>query len=355
MKSKILLIKSTIYPIILILALSKIFFSTTFSYAESFDIKNIQISKQFDINFQKIDVLDEGFKIAYNNLIMNITKSNDQSKLSNLSLLKIKTMIDNFSIKEEKFIDDIYYVNLDVTFNKKKVFSFLEKKNIFPSQPKKKKVLFIPVVIDEEKKNIILFSENKFYQNWLVNNDNQNQLIYLLPTDDLDDIQIIKSKYEYLEDYDFKEIVNKYFLDDYIISLIYKNSSDLRVLSKIKLSDKIVLDNKVFRNFTDKDVFNVIEELKLLYEDYWKRENQINTSIKLPLTIAIDILNEKKIEDFEQTIKKFNLVSSFRVFKLDKINIYYKVIFNGTPQAFIVEMKRSGYDLDIKNKIWVLK
>ena len=355
MKSKIILFKLSLYPIIFILALLKIFFSTTFSYAESFDIKNVEISKQFNMNFQRTDALDEGFKIAYNDLILNITKSKDHFKLKDLSLIDIKTMIDNFSIKEEKFIDNIYYVNLDVSFNKKKIFSFLEKKNIFPSQPKKKKILFIPVVIDEEKKNIILFSENKFYQNWLVNNDNQNQLIYLLPTDDLDNIQIIKSKYEYLEDYDFKEIVNKYFLDDYIISLIYKNSPDLRVLSKIKLSDKIILDNKVFRNFTDKDVFNVIEELKLLYEDYWKRENQINTSIKLPLTIAIDILNEKKIEDFEQTIKKFNLVSSFRVFKLDKINIYYKVIFNGTPQAFIVEMKRSGYDLDIKNKIWVLK
>ena len=350
-----LLIKSTIYPIIFVLALLKIFFSTTFSFAESFDIKNVEISKQFNMNFQRKDALDEGFKIAYNNLILNITKSKDQLKLKDLSLIDIKTMIDNFSIKEEKFIDNIYYVNLDVSFNKKKIFSFLEKKNIFPSQPKKKKVLFIPVVIEEEKKNIILFSENKFYQNWFVNNDDRKQLIYVLPTDDLDDIQIIKSKYEYLEDYDFKDIVNKYFLDDYIICLIYKNNTDLRVLSKIKLSDKIVLDNKVFKNFIDKDLSNVIEELKLLYEDYWKRENQINTSIKLPLTIAINILNEKKIDDFEKTIEKLNLVSSFRVFKLDKINIYYRVIFNGTPQAFILQMKRSGYDLDIKNKIWVLQ
>ena len=355
MKSKIILFKLSLYPIIFILALLKIFFSTTFSYAESFDIKNVEISKQFNMNFQRTDALDEGFKIAYNDLILNITKSKDHFKLKDLSLIDIKTMIDNFSIKEEKFIDNIYYVNLDVSFNKKKIFSFLEKKNIFPSQPKKKKVLFIPVVIEEEKKNIILFSENKFYQNWFVYNDDRKQLIYVLPTDDLDDIQIIKSKYEYLEDYDFKDIVNKYFLDDYIICLIYKNNNDLRVLSKIKLSDKIVLDNKVFKNFIDKDLSNVIEELKLLYEDYWKRENQINTSIKLPLTIAINILNEKKIEDFEKTIEKFNLVSSFRVFKLDKINIYYRVIFNGTPQAFILQMKRSGYDLDIKNKVWVLQ
>ena len=210
-------------------------------------------------------------------------------------------------------------------------------------------------MIDEEKKNIILFSENKFYQNWLVNNDNQNQLIYLLPTDDLDDIQIIKSNYEYLEDYDFKEIINKYFLDDYIISLIYKNDNDLKVLSKIKLSDKMVLDNKVFKNFNEKDVQKTIEELKLLYEDYWKRENQINTSIKLPLTIAIDISKDKKIEDFEKTIDKFDLISSFNVTKLDNIKIYYKIIFNGNPQAFINEMQMLGYDLDIKNKIWILK
>ena len=354
MKSKILLIQRTIYPIILVLALFKIFFSTTFSYAETFDIKNIQISKQFDMNFQKIDVLDEGFKIAYNDLILSITKSKDQNKLNDLSLFEIKTMIDNFSIKEEKFIDDIYYVNLDVTFNKKKVFSFLEKKNIFPSLPKKKKILFIPVVIQEENKNINIFSENIFYQNWLIN-DNKNQLNYVLPVDDLEDIQIIKSKYEYLENYDFKEIINKYSLDNYIIALIYKNNTDLRVLSKIKLSDKMVLDNRKFKDFTDKSSFNIINKLKLIYEDYWKKENQINTSIKLPISIAINVSDEEKIEDFEKTINKFDLVSSFNVSKIDNINIYYKVIFNGTPQAFIIGMQSSGFDLDIKNKIWILK
>ena len=102
-------------------------------------------------------------------------------------------------------------------------------------------------------------------------------------------------------------------------------------------------------------ILNTIEELKLLYEDYWKRVNQINTSIKLPLTIAINISDNKKILDFEKAIEKFDLVSSMNVFKLDNINIYYKVIFNGTPQAFILGMKKLGYNLDIKNKIWVLK
>ena len=355
MKSIILLIKPILYPIILMLTLFKIFFSTTISCAESFDIKNIEISKKFNMNFQKIDVLDEGFKIAYQNLILSITKSSDQDKIKNLQLFDIRTMIDNFSIKEEKFINDIYYVNLDVSFNKKKVFSFLEKKNIFPSLPKNKKILFIPLIIEEDKKNLVMFSENIFYKNWLFNINNKDQLIYILPSEDLDDIQIIKSKYEFLEEYDFEEIINKYSLKNYIICLIYKDNNDLRVLSKIKLSNKMVIDNKVFKRFNSEDLLSTIEKLKIIYEDYWKKENQINTSIRLPLTIAINILDEKKINDFESFIKKFDLVSSYNVSKLDSDKIYYKIIFNGTPQAFIFGMQGSGFDLNIKNKIWVLK
>ena len=350
-----LLLRSNIYLIILILTLLKIFFSTTFSYAESFNIENIEISKKFNMNFQKTDVLNQGFKIAYQNLILNITKSDDQNKLKDLSLSNIKTTIDSFSIKEEKFIDNIYYVNLDVSFNKKKIYSLLEKKNIFPSQPKKKKILFIPLIIEESKKNLILFSENIFYKNWIVDEANKNQLTYVLPTEDLDDIEIIKSNYDILEEYDFKEIVNKYSLDNYIISLIYKNNDDLRILSKIKLSDRMVLDNRVFQNFKIENLTDTIHKLKIIYEDYWKNENQINTSIKLPLTIAVDIRNDKKIKDFENTIKKFDLVSSFYVSKLDNMKVYYTVIFNGTPKVFILEMQRSGHNLDIKNKIWILK
>lgn len=88
MKSKILFFRSNIYLIILILASFKIFFSTTFLYAETFDIKNIEISKKFDINFQKSDVLDEGFKIAFQNLILNIANSNDQNKLKKFITVK---------------------------------------------------------------------------------------------------------------------------------------------------------------------------------------------------------------------------------------------------------------------------
>ena len=138
MKFKLLFYKQILYIFLLTITLLKIFFSTTFLYADSFDIKNIEISKKFDINFQKKDVINSGFKIGFKNLILKIVNSKDLKKLNNVSLSDIKTIVDSFSIKEEKFIDDIYYVKLDVSFNRKRIYSILEKQNVFPSLPQKK-------------------------------------------------------------------------------------------------------------------------------------------------------------------------------------------------------------------------
>ena len=40
-----------------------------------------------------------------------------------------------------------------------------------------------------------------------------------------------------------------------------------------------------------------IENLKSIFENYWKSKNQINTSVKLPIKISIDNQNNSKISD----------------------------------------------------------
>ena len=89
---------------------------------------------------------------------MLITSSTVREKINQIKLNEVKGMVESFSIKEEKFIDETYFVNLDVSFNKKEIFKFLSKKNIFPSTPTKKKLIFIPVIINENKKELMIFS-----------------------------------------------------------------------------------------------------------------------------------------------------------------------------------------------------
>ena len=80
-----------LYNFFLFLALINIFFSTGKSHAKTFAINDIQISKPFEINFNKNEIIDEGFVEAFNELILSIVQSKDQVKLTNLSAASILT------------------------------------------------------------------------------------------------------------------------------------------------------------------------------------------------------------------------------------------------------------------------
>ena len=268
MKSNRIMIHSKfLYNFFIFLSLNIFFFSTAKCYGKAFSVDNINISRPFEINFNKNEVIDEGFKEAYQSLIKLILNSSDQKKIEETKLNEIKGMIETFSIKEEKFINEVYNVNLGVSFNRNKIFDFLEKNNIFPSIPLKKQLLFIPVIIDEDRKELFIFSNNKIFQEWNNEIKNFHLIEYILPTEDLEDINIIKSKFEFIEEYDFKEIINKYNLDDSIILLIFKNFSELRVLSKINIQDNITIKNQSFSNFdidNELHIERIINELKKL-------------------------------------------------------------------------------------------
>ena len=230
------------------LALLNIFFSTENIQAKTFLINDIEISTPFEINFDKNEIIDKGFTQAFDRLILSIVQTKDQKKLSKTSLVLIKGMIDTFSINEEKFINEVYYLSLNVSFNKRKIFNLLENKNIFPSLLVKKKVFFLPIILDENKDEILIFSESYLFNSWNSNIKKYHLLDYILPTEDLEDFNLIKRNLKNLENYDFKEIIQKYNLKDYIISIVYVGNNKTRVLNKINFNEKENLKNLSFEN-----------------------------------------------------------------------------------------------------------
>jgi hypothetical protein len=347
-----------LYIFFAFLSLNIFFFSTTNVEGKAFDIKDIEISKPFEINFDKVKVIDEGFEKAFFQLILLITESSDQKKINKISLNDIKGMVETFSIKEEKFINETYFVNLGVSFNKKKVFNYLEKKNIFPSIPIKKKILFIPIIINENDRDLLLFSNNKIFQKWNDSLKNHHLIEYILPTEDLEDLNLIKNRYETIEEYDFKEIINKYNLKDSIVTLFFWNEKEMRALSRITISENIILKNRTFANtniYDDDDIEEIIENLKIVYEDYWKNFNQINTSIRLTLNVKVKNSNNLKILNFEKILNETDLIYDSFITKFDNNFIYYQIIFNGTPNNFLKKMGNKNFNFDTQNKIWILK
>ena len=339
------------------LALLNIFFSTENIQAKTFSINDIEISAPFEINFDKNNIIDEGFLQAFDRLVLSTVQTKDQNKLDKVSLGLIKGMIETFSIKEEKFIDEVYYLSLNVSFNKKKVLNLMERKNIFPSLPVKKNIFFLPIIVDNNKDEISIFSENYIFNNWNSNNQKYHLLRYILPTEDLEDFNLIKKNSKYLESYSFNEIIKKYNLDEYIISIIFKENNLVKVLNKINFNQEEDIKNTSFQNLdidNNQDADELVKNLKTIYENYWKSKNEINTSVKISLTISVNN-NNTEIKKFEEILYNMDMVYDFYIYKLNNKNSFYKIIYNGLPDHFLKVMKNKRYEFDIQDQIWVLK
>ena len=169
---------------------------------------------------------------------------------------------------------------------------------------------------------------------------------------------MIKKNIENLENFEFREIVKKYNLENYIISIFFIGSDQTRLLNKISFDDKKTLKNTLIKNIdfnSNSEIDNFIENLKINFEDYWKSQNEINTSVKLPLTISVENSNNIKINQLEEKLSNIDLIYNFYIYKFDNKNNIYKIIFNGTPGKFIEVMKNNNYEFETVNKIWVMK
>ena len=94
----------------------------------------------------------------------------------------------------------------------------------------------------------------------------------------------------------------------------------MRALSRILINGKVVLKNQTFSSIDVNNldqVKKIIDELKIIYEDYWKNLNQINTSIRLSLSLKIDSSDNLKISNFEKVLGETDLIYNF-ISKFDK-------------------------------------
>ena len=278
-------------------------FSTEKVLANSYKVSDIEISEPYNLNFSKEKVIDVAFKNAFEELIFTLLTSENYYLNKDVNIKIIKSLIDSFSIVDEKFIDKKYIANFDVNFNKKEVLNYLYKNNIYASIPQKKKLFLLPILVDTNRSDISLLSENPFYLNWTKFSKKYHLLDYVLPNEDLDDLNIIKNNINNLEDYEFKEIITKYQLKDYIIVILFKNEESIRVLTRIKFNNEFILLNENFpyKSIND-DIEVIINSLKISYENSWKKINLINTSIKLPITISLDSSKFSLIKKFENKI-----------------------------------------------------
>jgi len=345
-----------LYIFFLILALSLSFFST--SKAKEFFINDIEIKEKLENDFNKENLINKGFQEAFTELMTKLVQSKNLNEVKSNNLNQIKSMIETFTIEEEKFINKTYNLKIGVSFNKKKIFEYLSSKNVFPSEIKEEDFLFFPILLDQANNDILIYSNNLFYDNWNSVEDKNFLVNYILPTEDLEDLNLIRKNYSEIENYNFENIIKKYSLQNSIVAIFFKDEKEIKVLSKIDIKNKKVIKSNSFNNINLQDegkLKKIIYDLKIIYEDFWKEQNIINTSIKLPILIQLDAKNYDLSSKFEEILNEIDLVNNFSIISFNKDFIIYELIFNGTRKNFINIMQEQNLNFDTQNKVWIMK
>jgi len=352
------ILKIFLYNFFIIFFIYLFIFSTKNVYANTYKIENIEISDEYNTNFNKEYVIDKAFQRAFKILISKITVSKDYKQIENQNLKLIKSFVESFSVVSEKFENNKYFGVFEIDFNKNKILSFLRNNNIFHSRMIEKKVLFVPIFIDLQQDSLLLFDENPFYKSW--NNEEINHFLlkYILQNEDLDDYKLIKERINFIENYDFKEIISKYELNDnYIIFIIFKDNENFKTFSKFNINSIQSNFKQEFESFQfddSKEIKKLIKTMKIRYDDEWKKINLINSSIKLNIQINLDSKNISLIKKIEKILYEIELIEKYNINYFDNETTSYLILSNSTPDKLIKEFEKFNIKVSSDNNIWIL-
>ena len=129
-----------------------------------------------------------------------------------------------------------------------------------------KDFLTILIFLDNEKNQIFLYENNPFYENWNNRKEKYFLINYILIDEDIEDIKLINENKENIENYQFEEIIKKYDTDDYIVSIIFDNKKEIRILSKFSFDGNLKIINQKYKdvNLTNLDELeNLIFKTKI--------------------------------------------------------------------------------------------
>ena len=342
----------------IILFLIILFFNKTqnvFASNSVFTVDNIEVSGSIKTTNNREKYLNLAFKKGFSKLITAIIKKEDQKELLSIELNNIKNFISSYKILEEKNYNNNYNLKINLFFNRKQIEEFLINKNISYSEMKKFDMLIYPIYIVGSELQVI--SKNKFYSEW--NNTNKyDNVNFILPLQNLDDINFINENLSKLEETDISRLVKSYEIKNSTIIILRHNLKKLDVFLKSNLSgiDKFKKIDFKIDNLDNEDVRNdIISSLKSYTIELWKEENLIDISTPSFITLNINSKNPKSLKVIIDKIKKINSIDSFSIENFDNNFVKIKIKFFGKIKNLQNNFIENGFDVQFIDDQWNLK
>jgi len=328
-----------------------------FANQNIFTVDNIVVNGELtsDNNNSREKYLNIGFKKAFKNLVINLLRKEDQKKILSTDLKRIKSLIENYRVLEEKILEKKeYMLKLSITFDKNKTTKFFYDKNIPYSESSDLEIILYPITILKSEPQI--FSNNKFFEEW---NDNEDfeSISFILPVENIEDINFIKKNAQVLEEMDLSRLVDNYEIKNSTILILRYDERKLNVFLKTNLSG-IKKNNKVeftVDDLKDKEVrADLIKGLKFYINELWKEENLIDISTPAYLTVIAKLENAETLESITSRLKRINFIESYTINELSKNLAKIKIRYLGKIRNLQESFAKNGFEFEIMHDQWIL-
>ena len=109
-----------------------------------FNVNNVEISKEIYKNKEKL--VNQAFRRAFDQLLNKILLKEDYIRFSSTSLNEIKELILYYQVVNPKKNDDRDLIKMNVFFDKDKMHTFFNKKNVLYSDIINTEVILFPLL-----------------------------------------------------------------------------------------------------------------------------------------------------------------------------------------------------------------
>jgi len=312
-----------------------------------FNVNNIEINKDISTNKQKL--ANQAFQQGFKKLINRLLLEEDYKRISTTNLTDIKRLISYYQIKNDENSD---HVSFNLFFDRDRIHNFFYQKNILYSDIINTSMIVFPLLIKD--KQYFIYTKNYFYENWK-NDKSKDSIQYTLPLENIESIQKIKLSQENIFNLDINDFFKEYDLDNMAFITIDIDENIAKVFLSTKIEEKQLNKNLlVDKSNLNEEQFNekIIVETKKVLKDLIKSQNLIDVRTPSFLNVKIKLNSKNNLVEFNNRLKKVDLIDDFYVQQLNKDFILVKIKYLGKINKIIKKLKDQNIDLKMKEGQW---
>jgi len=319
-------------------------------YSNSSYSSEIFQSKEYELNFSSNNIIQikkekiNEIKIkSFHEIIKKILTKKNLEKISINDINLINSFVLNYKINNEKIINNYYFSNIKINFNKKKIINYLIENKIefIDKMPNK----FLVIILEKNELNTYLLSKENRYYKYLSNSINEFFIKYFqIPNLDFNDRFIFNEHHFYNDRFKHNKLLNEKYDTEYqiLINSIKKNNIIIYDVYLFHNNNKFFIAKIPINNLNYDKLFNTIL-LKTINK--WKEINQINTALTNELDCKIKINNINELRYVRNLLKSNILIKNLTLKSFELNNNLYSILFVGDNENFINSLELNRLNL----------